>query len=262
MVRFPITRCALAGAAVCAVALNACGGGSPAPATTNVPPSSPSTPAQTVSTPAAPAPNAGALPAEEHLETSHAVMVTVELDYGNQPKTIAEAIKDVQRQYKASDGTTGRTFAILDAYGERNPDGKLHMSMHVSTEKPGNASLVWKKTGEVLWRASIEGAPVDLASRKLGIIIDDGKGHDMVVDGSNGPSSILDALIRDKHVPVRDVWPDGQEREVTFIYSACGCPVKAKVKRVGERTMRTEDTPVMFPDDPAALAVITGLMKW
>ena len=53
----------------------------------------------------------------------------------------------------------------------RTPDGKLHMSMHVSAERPGRASLVWKPTGHVLWRAQIEGAPVDLASRNLGIFV-------------------------------------------------------------------------------------------
>jgi len=63
-------------------------------------------------------------------------------------------------------------------------------------------------------------------------------------------------------MPVRDFWADGQEREVTFIYSACGCPVKTTVRRVGERTARSSDRPVMFPDDPQAMAVITSLMKW
>ncbi len=188
-------------------------------------------------------------------------MVTVELDFGSTTPTIAQALSEIERLSEPAGGG-GRTFAILDAYGERTPEGKLHLSMHVSTERPGRGSLVWKRTGDVLWRAQIEGAPVDLASRKLGIFVPDGAGHDRNIDGSRGPTSILDAGVSELNVPVRDMWPDGQEREVTFIYSACGCPVKATVKRVGERTVRTSDRPVMFPDDPQVMAVITSLMKW
>jgi hypothetical protein len=211
--------------------------------------------------PQAPATSSGPLPDEEHMETQKAVMVTVDLDYGPNPPPIAEAIKDVERRYQATDGR-GRTFAILDAYGEPTPDGKLHMSMHVSSEKPGLGSLVWKRTGQVLWRTSIEGSAVDLASRKLGIFIKDERGNDRVIDGSNGPSSILDAMVKDLSVPVHDFWPDGQEREVTFVYSACGCPVKTMVKRVGDRTVRTKDLPVIFPDDPGVVTTISALMKW
>jgi len=238
---------------VAVLALTACSGASTATNTTPTNPAPAATPA---------AQNTGALPAEEHLETAKAVMVTVELDYGPAGATIAQAVRDVERRSEATGAPGARTFAVLDAYGERSPDGKLHMSMHVSAERPGRASLVWKKTGQVLWRAQIEGAPVDLATRNLGIFVNDGNGHDMNIDGSTGPASILDALVKDKRVPVRDVWPDGAERELTFIYSACGCPVKAKVKRAGEGTVRTSELPVMFPDDPAAMAVITRLMKW
>ena len=49
---------------------------------------------------------------------------------------------------------------------------------------------------------------------------------------------------------------------MTFIYSACGCPVKVMCRRVGERTVRTKDMPVIFPDDPAVVGVITKLMGW
>ncbi len=251
-----LTRRALPFAA--ALALAACGGTSTATNTASPTPSAPAPSAPVAQT----APANSALPEEAHLETSKAVMVTVELDYGPNTPTVAQAIKDVERRSEPAGGQGGRTFAVLDAYGERTPDGKLHMSMHVSAERPGRASMIWRKNGQVLWRASIEGAPVDLASRKLGIFVDDGNGHDHTIDGSNGPASILDALVKDLNKPVRDYWPDGQERQVTYIYSACGCPVKAMVKRTGERTARTTDTPVLFPDDPQALAVISGLMKW
>ena len=58
------------------------------------------------------------------------------------------------------------------------------------------------------------------------------------------------------------VVPDGEERELTFIYSAWGCPVKLFAKRVGDRTARVSGTPVIFPDDPAAVKLIAQLMKW
>jgi hypothetical protein len=38
--------------------------------------------------------------------------------------------------------------------------------------------------------------------------------------------------------------------------------VKAMVRRVGDRTVRTKDLPVLFPDDPAAVLVISRLMGW
>ena len=215
--------------------------------------------------PPAPERPASAMPTGEAplevLEVAKAVMVTVELYFGPKIPTIAQALADIERRYEPADGQ-GRTFAILDAYGEPTPDGKLHMSMHVSTEKPGRGSIVRRSTGEVLWASRIEGKAVDLGTRSLGIIVDDGRGNERVIDGSKGPSSILDATVRDLKIPVRDFWPDGQERQVTFIYSACGCPVKVMVRRVGERTLRTKDLPVIFPDDPAAAQTIGALMKW
>jgi hypothetical protein len=83
-----------------------------------------------------------------------------------------------------------------------------------------------------------------------------------MIDGSNNPVSILDARVRDLGVPVRDFWPDGAEREVTFVYSACGCPVKVMARRAGERTVRTKELPVIFPDDPGAVSTISRLMGW
>ena len=73
---------------------------------------------------------------------------------------------------------------------------------------------------------------------------------------------VLDVPIHNSTSTVRDLWPDGQEREFTFIYSVCGCPVKARARRVGETTARTTELPVMFPDDPAAMKVINSLMGW
>jgi hypothetical protein len=196
------------------------------------------------------------------MEVAKAVMVTVELDFGPKVPTIAQALNEIERRYLPDDGA-GRTFAVLDAYGEPTPEGKLHISMHVSSEKPGLGSLVFKRTGEVLWQTRISPTSVPAAPKNLLILVDGGGGgKGFTVDGSNNPASVLNARAKELNVLVRDAWRDGEEREVTFIYSACGCPVKVMVKRVGDRTTRTKDLPVMFPDDPAAVATISRLMRW
>lgn len=227
--------------------------------------------ASAASTPAGPqapsaAPAGTTIPANEivQMEINKAVMVTVELDYGGKPPSIAEAMRDIERRSQPVDGQ-GRTFAILDAYGEPTADGKLHLSMHVSSEKPGIGSLYFKRTGAQLWQANIApGAPSSspLAGKQLKIFLDDGKGGQKILDGSNNPTNILGALVNETKQPVRDVWPDGAEREFTFVYSACGCPVKVMVRRTGETTARTKDLPVIFPDDPAVAESIRRLMGW
>jgi hypothetical protein len=195
---------------------------------------------------------------------AEAVMVTVELDFGPRVPSIAEALGEIERSYRPDDGQ-GRTFAILDAYGEPTADGKLHLSMHVSSEKPGAGSLVFRRTGEVLWRSRIVPSQKPRSAfggKQLLISLADGAGKSFLIDGSQNPSSILDAKVRDLGVSVRDFWPDGAEREVTLVYSECGCPVKVMAKRLDERTMRTTALPVIFPDDPAAVATIARLMRW
>ncbi len=199
------------------------------------------------------------------MEVAQAVMVTVELDFGKIVTSIKEALNQVERRYMPEDGH-GRTFAILDAYGEPTPDGKLHISMHVSSEKPGLGVLVFKRTGEVLWKSRITPATHTLSSSLAGkdllIMLDDGTGKNCLLDGSKGAKSVLDAIVRENNLPVRDFWPDGAECEVTFFHSACGCPVKVMARRIGERTVRTKELPVIFPDDPAVVATITKLMGW
>jgi len=232
------------------------------PATATPPAAAPALtpPALAVPTPAQPTPPGGG--AMETMEVARAVMVTQELDFGPKVPTIGEALKEIERRYTPDDGV-GRTFAILDAYGEPTPDGKLHISMHVSSEKPGLGSIVFKRTGQVLWQSRINpssGPP--RPPKNLIIYIDNGKGTDQIVDGSTMPPSILDARLRDLNMPVRDFWPEGEERQVTFIYSACGCPVKVMARRQGERTVRAKDLPVIFPDDPEAVKTISRLMRW
>jgi hypothetical protein len=195
------------------------------------------------------------------MDVAKAVMVTVELDFGTKAPSIAEALTQIERRYQPDDGQ-GRTFAVLDAYGEPTPEGKLHMSMHVSSEKPGGGQLIFKRTGDVLWRGKINPTQQPIQPKNLTILLDNGKGTTLTIDGSNNPSSVIDAKAKPGDLAVRDIWPDGQEREMTFIYSACGCPVHVLAKRVGDRTVRVKDTPVIFPDDPAAVTLIARLMKW
>jgi len=208
--------------------------------------------------------NAPAPAAIPTMDINQAVMVTVELDFGPSVPTIAEGLREIERRSQPDDGS-GRTFAIIEAYGEPTPAGKLHMSMHVSSEKPGLAALVFRRTGEVLWQNRIVAtntAARTFTGKNLLIYIDNGKGGDFTVDGSSNPVSILDASIKEMGIPVRVFWPEGAERQVTCKYSACGCPVKVMVKREGERTARTKDLPVMFPDDPAVVTLISKLMQW
>ncbi len=199
------------------------------------------------------------------LEVAQAVIVTVELDFGGTVPTVAAALLDIERRYQPEDGK-GRTFAILDAYGEGTWSGKLHLSMHVSAEKPGIGSLIFKRTGETLWSGRIVPSKnpkkSQFTGKSLSIYIDDGAGKLLTVDGSNNPTWIMDAVVREKGALLDMVWPSGVEHEVTFIYSACGCPVKVMARREGDRVVRTRDLPVMFPDDPAVVEVIARLMRW
>ena len=199
------------------------------------------------------------------LEVAQAVMVTVELDFGAKLPNIATALLDIERRYQPDDGK-GRTFAILDAYGEPTPTGKLHISMHVSTEKPGIGSLLFKRTGETLWSSRIvpskDPAKRQFSGKNLSIFMEDGAGHLLTIDGSNNPAWIMDAVVKERGALLDTVWPSGVEHEVTFIYSACGCPVKVMARREGDRVVRTRELPVIFPDDPAAGELIARLMRW
>ena len=198
------------------------------------------------------------------MEVAQAVMVTAELDFGTNIPKIAEALTAVDRRYQSDGGE--RTFAILDAYGEPTADGKLHISMHVSSEQPGRGALVFRRTGQILWDARIQPAAhptqAEFTGTRLDIMIADEQGAEHLLDGSGGGESILDVPVRDQGVKLREFWPDGAERQLTFFYSACGCPVKVLCRRQGERTPRTKDLPVIFPDDPEVVAVINHLLGW
>jgi hypothetical protein len=238
--------------------------------TTNTTPA-PATPPAVVSTPPTSSSSAGE-PELTTMDVAKAVMVTAELDFGPKVPPVAEALTQIERRYQPDD-QNGRTFAILDADGWPTPEGRLHLQMHVSSEKPGLGSLVFKRTGEVLWRARIQATSLPMKEKQLTILMDNGKGSTFLIDGSNNPATVLVANVKELGKPVQDVWADGSDREFTFTYSACGCPVKAMVRRKGDRTLRVDskrldgsvraaDLPVMFPDDPAAVRVISALMRW
>ncbi len=199
------------------------------------------------------------------LEVAHSVMVTVELGFGPTVPTIPGALQEIERHYDPVDGL-GRTFAILDAYGEPTAAGKLHVSMHISAEKAGLGSLVFRPTGDVLWKSRIVPATSppssSFAGKNLVIMISDAQGKPYLLDGSKGATSILDANVSDLNMPVRDFWQDGTERQATFFYSACGCPVEVTALRVQDKTVRTKELPVIFPDDPVVAKTISRLMGW
>jgi hypothetical protein len=201
------------------------------------------------------------------IEINQAVMVTVDLNFGDGPlPTIAEALTQIERRYESAEGA-GRTFAILDAYGGPTKENKLRMSMHVSAEKVGGGNLVFRRTGKTLWYGRFIPAPPEkkppaLGGKNLMILVDNGAGKTLTVDGSSNPLSILEATVKELGQPLKEIWPDGQDRELTFVYSTCGCPVKVMTRREGDRTKRTNELPVIFPDDPTVVSVITSLMRW
>lgn len=194
-----------------------------------------------------------------------AIMVTVELDFGGEVPSIAEGLKEVERRHEPADGV-GRVFSILDAYGEPTEDGKkLHISMHVSMEKLGIGSLIFKRTGKTLWSSKIVQAADGSTHSEpdgLTLLFDNGAGRLLTVDGSTGPASIMQANVKEAGLPVEHLWPEDAQREITFFYSACGCPVKVMCRRQGGRIVRTSNTPVIFPDDPAVVTIIHRLMAW
>lgn len=212
-------------------------------------------PPHTIASTKAPAPR-------ETNTVAQSVMVTVELDFGATPPRLEEALQEIERRSEPADGT-GRTFAVLDADGSVATNGSWRLQMHVSMEKPGAGALVFRRNGQVLWQSMILPAPTGPPPpKRLTILMANGAGQSLMLDGSKGAARVLDVPLNNSSQRVRDAWPDGAEREFTFLYSVCGCPVKARVRRTGETTARTGERPVMFPDDPEAMQAIRALMGW
>lgn len=231
------------------------------PATQSAPvQSEPAPPPQARPLEPAPGPTPGP---EEVAQSNTAFQVTedVDLDPTLGP---AAAMAQIERRSRPDDGQ-GRTFAVLSATAQGTPEGKLRVSMRISFEEPGAAELVFRPTGEVLWSGKVVPGPPSTnpyAGKGLVVMVADAQGRDHVIDGSRGISSIFDGLVPDMKTTVGAMWPEGEERQVSFIHSTCGCPVKVKVRRAGTRTVRTPDQQVLFPDDPQVLASINQLMGW
>ena len=199
------------------------------------------------------------------IEAAQSIVVTQDLDFGAQPPSLTDALRELDRRSQPSDGQ-GRTFAILEAFnGEIQPDGKMRVSLRISTEKPGVGEIVFRRNGQVLWKSLITSATHKPAfnAGSLTILYDGGPGKNFTVDGSANPATILEARLKEPGVPVATEWADGSVSDFSFIYSACGCPIKVACRRVGDRTARVNTTTqVIFPDDPEAMQVITQLMRW
>ncbi len=194
------------------------------------------------------------------------VMVTVEENFGPSVHTIGEALQQIERKYEPFDNQ-GRTFAILDAYGNRLPDGRMHISMHISSEKTGGAKLILSSTGKVLWNCKIypkkDGTTV-AGNKQLNIYIERENEKDkyFTIDGSGNPAAIFDCKLNETKVPVEEYWKDGTIKEFIFIYSACGCPVHVKFLRNGNKSIFKSGDNIIFPDDNAVLSIIHHLMNW
>jgi len=194
------------------------------------------------------------------------VMVTIEENFGPGVKTIGDALQLIDRKYQPFD-KQGRTFAILDAYGNKMTDGRMHISMHISSEKVGGAQLVLKTTGKKLWDCKIypkkDGKKIaDQKQFMIYIERENEKDKYYTVDGSGNPSSIFDCKLDETKQPLNDYWANNTIKEFIFIYSACGCPVHVKFLRMGFTSIFQSGDTVIFPDDPAVLAMIHKLMAW
>ncbi len=198
------------------------------------------------------------------MEAAQSVVVVKDLGFGRQPPLLEDVVRDIERRSLPDDGH-GRTFAILEAFTQPDHEtSNINLCLRISTEKPGIGQITYRRTGKELWKCRITPAThkPPFTGGSLTIYFDVGDGKLFTVDGSTGPSSILTATLKEPGVQIGQVWPEGEVREMTFIYSACGCPIKVKCRRAGEGTVRTDAAQVIFPDDPAAMQVINALMKW
>ena len=127
--------------------------------------------------------------------------------------------------------------------------------------------MVLKSTGKVIWNCRIypkkDGTKI-AGEKQLMIYIERENEKDKyyTVDGSGNPATIFDCKLDETKRSLNDFWKNNTIKEFIFIYSACGCPVKVMAMRVGDKTTRTRSLPVIFPDDPAVVAVIKKIMRW
>jgi len=203
---------------------------------------------------------------QDSMMLQESVMVTIEENFGPEVKTIAEALSKIERKYQPFD-KQGRTFAILDAFGNKMSDGRMHISMHISSEKAGGAQLALKTTGKIIWDCRIypKKDGTKIAGEKQFMIYierENEKDKYYTVDGSGNPASIFDCKLDETKQPLNDYWKNNTVKEFIFVYSACGCPVHVKFLRMGFTSIYQGGDTVIFPDDPGVLAVIRRLMAF
>ncbi len=204
----------------------------------------------------------------DSMDIEESVMVTIEENFGPGVNTIEAALNLVERKYQPYDNV-GRTFAILDAFGEKMPDGKIHLSMHISSEKAGFGQLILKTNKKKVWNCKILRKKTDgrkeAKPKALTIYVEQtgaDKGKYLTADGSTNPADIFVCKIKENGKVIGDYWKDGSVLEFIFIYSACGCPVHAKFMRHGNRSVIQNNNSVIFPDDPGIIPILRNLMKY
>jgi hypothetical protein len=200
----------------------------------------------------------------DSMMVQESLMVTIEEHFGPGVESIADALARIERKYMAYD-KQGRTFAILDAFGNKMPDGRMHISMHISAEKAGYAELVISTTGKVIWSCSIHprrDGTRTAGTKQLNIYIERENEKDKyyTVDGSGNPATIFNCRLDETKESVNDYWKNNTVKEFIFIYSACGCPVHAKFLRQGNRSVFQSGDAVIFPDDSEVLVMLRKLM--
>jgi hypothetical protein len=199
------------------------------------------------------------------MEANQSVVVVKDLGFGKQPPSLPDVVRDLERRWQPDDGR-GRTFAILEVFTQ--PDivtSNFNLCLRISTEKPGLGEIYDRRTSQPLWKSRIIPAshPSTFTPGALTVLFDNGADKTFTVDGSTGPPTIFEATLKESGVPVGQVWPEGEVRDLSFIFSACGCPIHVKCRREGSRTTRAEPaSQLIFPDDPAAVQVISQLMQW
>ena len=120
------------------------------------------------------------------------------------------------------------------------------MSMHVGSE-PGLGSLIFKRTGEVLWTSKIVRRSVKHAftGKDLTIYFDDRMQRLLTVDGTNHPISIFQAGVEKAHL--QDVArPDANSPSLQRVWLS----VKVMIKTGWRPHGASPGSPVIFPDDP------------
>ncbi len=203
----------------------------------------------------------------DSMDIEESVMVNIEENFGPGINTVAQALNLIERKYTPFDNV-GRTFAILEVKGEKMKDGKMRLSIFLSSEKVGRGQLILKTNKKILWNCKF--LPKDdgkkaTGTKALTIYVEQtgvDKGKYLTADGSTNPADIFVCKIKENGKIIGDYWKDGSVLEFIFIYSACGCPVHVKFVRYGNRCILQNTSNVFFPDDPEVITILRNLMKY